>query len=129
MDRSTEIELLEELAGLREAREFYLDDAVATSPVARYTCPERFARERQVVFRALPAVVAHSSELAGPDSFLTRDFRRTATAPDPRQRGRGACFPQCLPPSRHPAGRCRKRLPAPLCLPVSRLDLGQPRRA
>ena len=28
MDRSTEIELLEELAGLREARAFYLDDAV-----------------------------------------------------------------------------------------------------
>ena len=74
MDRSTEIELLEELAGLREAREFYLDDAVATSPVARYTCPERFARERQKVFRALPAVVAHSSELARPDRFLTRDF-------------------------------------------------------
>ena len=74
MDRSTEIELLEELAGLRESSAFYLDDAVATSPVARYTCPERFARERQVLFRGLPAIVAHSSELTGPDSFLTRDF-------------------------------------------------------
>ena len=74
MDRSTEIELLEELAGLREACAFYLDDAVTTSPVARYTCQERFSRERQVLFRALPAIVAHSSELAGPDSFLTRDF-------------------------------------------------------
>ena len=72
MDRSTEIELLEELAGLREACAFYLDDAVATSPVARYTCPERFSREQQALFRALPAVVAHSSELEGPDSFLTR---------------------------------------------------------
>ena len=74
MDRSTEIELLEELAGLRETGAFYLDDAVATSPVTRYTCPERFARERQLLFRTLPAVVAHRSELAGPDSFLTRDF-------------------------------------------------------
>ena len=74
MDRSTEIELLEELAGLREARAFHLDDAVATSSVTRYTCPERFTRERQVLFRTLPAVVAHGSELAGPDSFLTRDF-------------------------------------------------------
>ena len=74
MDRSTEIELLEELAGLREACAFYLDDAVTTSPVARYTCQERFSRERQVLFRALPAIVAHGSELAGPDSFLTRDF-------------------------------------------------------
>ena len=74
MDRSTEIELLEELAGLREARAFRLDDHVATSPVARYTCPERFSRERQMLFRALPAMVAHGSELAGPDGFLTREF-------------------------------------------------------
>ena len=35
MDRSTEIELLEELAGLRGSRSFHPDDAVATSPVAR----------------------------------------------------------------------------------------------
>ena len=74
MDRSTEIALLEELAGLRESRAFYLDDAVATSPVSRYTCPERFSRERQTLFRTLPAVVAHGSELAEPDSFLTRDY-------------------------------------------------------
>jgi len=47
MDRATEIELLEELAGLREARSFYLDDAVTAWPVARYTCPDRFAREMQ----------------------------------------------------------------------------------
>ena len=52
MDRSTEIELLEELAGLRGSRSFHLDDAIATSPVARYTCPERFSRERQMLFRA-----------------------------------------------------------------------------
>ena len=56
MDRSTEIELLEELAGLREARAFHLDDAVATSPISRYPCSERFSRERQMLFRALPAI-------------------------------------------------------------------------
>ena len=74
MDRATEIELLEELAGLREARSFYLDDAVTDWPVDRYTCPERFARERQALFRSNPAIVAHGSELAGPDAFLTRDL-------------------------------------------------------
>lgn len=74
MDRSTEIELLEELADLREAGAFYLDEVIATSPVARYTCPERLSREREVLFRTLPAVVAHGSELAERDSFLTRDF-------------------------------------------------------
>ncbi len=74
MDRATEIELLEELVGLRKARAFWLDDDVATSPVARYTSPGRFARERDGLFRGLPAVVAHGSELAAPDGFLTRDF-------------------------------------------------------
>ena len=74
MDRATEIELLDELAGLREARSFYLDDAVTDWPVARYTGPERFAQERQALFRSKPAIVAHGSELAGPDTFLTRDF-------------------------------------------------------
>ena len=73
MDRKTELELLEELAGLREARSFYLDDAVTAWPVARYTCPDRFAREMQALFRTMPAVAAHSSELAGPDAFVTRD--------------------------------------------------------
>ena len=74
MDRATEIELLEELVGLRRARAFFLDDEVATSPVARYISPERFSRERDGLFRALPVLVAHASELAAPDSFLTRDF-------------------------------------------------------
>lgn len=74
MDRSTEIELLEELVRLREADAFYPDDETATSPVARYTCPERFSRERDVLFRTLPAIVAHASELPEPDSFATRDF-------------------------------------------------------
>ena len=74
MNRSTEIELLEELARLRRARSFHLDDAVATSPVTRYTCPERFSLERQALFRMLPAIVAHSSELVEPDSFLTREL-------------------------------------------------------
>ena len=74
MDRSTEIELLEELVGLRKRCAFHLDAGVATSPVTRYTCPERFSRERQALFRTLPAIVAHGSELAEPNSFLTRDF-------------------------------------------------------
>ena len=74
MDPATEIELLEELAGLREARSFFLDDAVTTSPVSRYTCPDRFAQERQALFRSKPVIAAHSSELTGPDAFLTRDF-------------------------------------------------------
>ena len=74
MDRTTEIELLEELAGLRKARSFHLADSIATSPVSRYTCPDRFERERQVLLRSKPMIVAHRSELAAPNAFLTRDL-------------------------------------------------------
>lgn len=74
MDRATEIELIEELARLRAAGAFRLDDSIAASPVARYICPERFSRERRSLFRGLPAAVAHVSELPEPGSFLTRDF-------------------------------------------------------
>lgn len=42
-------------------------------PVERYTDPVRFERERAVVFRAAPNLVAHASELPQPGSFVTRD--------------------------------------------------------
>jgi len=74
MDRATEITLLEELAGLRKAKSFYLDDAVTASPVQRYACPENFAKEQQTIFRGVPVIGAHRSELAGPNDFLTREL-------------------------------------------------------
>ena len=74
MDRKTELELIEELAGLRDARSFYLDESATISPVARYSCPEQFDRECHSLFRRMPALVAHSSELDGLNSFITREF-------------------------------------------------------
>ena len=74
MDRKTELELLEELAGLRVSRSFYLDESVTTSPVARYSCPDQFDRERGALFRSMPAIVAHGSELDGLNSFITREY-------------------------------------------------------
>lgn len=71
MDRATEIALLEELHGLAEANLFYLDSQVTTSPVARYQA-DRFAAEQDQIFRCLPVIAAHSTELAAPDSFVTR---------------------------------------------------------
>ena len=117
MDRATEIELLEELAGLRRARSFYLDDEVATSPVSRYTCPDRFAQERQKLFRSMPVIVARSSELAGPDAFLTRDY---AGLPLLLTRDGGGAVHAFLNVCRHrgtrlvdDAGGCRRRFTCP----------------
>ena len=65
----------------------------------------------------------------GARSFPDPALLRTAAAAHPRRRGGGARFPQRLPPSRHSAGRRGERLPQALRLPLSRLDLRQPRRA
>lgn len=42
-------------------------------PVDRYTDPARFERERRILFRAAPNLVAHASELPQPGAFVTRD--------------------------------------------------------
>ena len=71
MDREREIALLEELHGLKDNGLFFLDEEVRKSPVERYASPERFARENDAIFRAVPRIAAHASELPEPGSFLT----------------------------------------------------------
>ncbi len=117
MDRRTELELLEELASLGAAQSFFLDESIATSPVTRYTCPKRFERERQELFRGLPAIAAHSSELAARDSFLTRDL---AGLPLLLTRDRGGAVHAFLNVCRHRGTRlvseesgCRRRFSCP----------------
>ena len=118
-----EIELLEELAGLRAMRSFHLDDSVATSPVTRYTCPKRFARERQALFRTLPALAAHSSELTGRDAFLTRDLAGLPLLLTRDGDGAVHAFLNSLSASRLPADRRGQRLPVPVHLSLPCLDL------
>lgn len=72
MDRATELELLDELLGLRDAKSAFLDETVTTSPVTRYLCRDQFDREQRDVFRALPVIAAHRSEIAEPGDFLSR---------------------------------------------------------
>lgn len=71
MDRQAQIDLLRELRGLSEARSFFLGDAVEKSPVERYSSVQRFVLERDLIFRTMPLIAAHSSELAEPGCFLT----------------------------------------------------------
>ncbi|MEO1115023.1 MAG: aromatic ring-hydroxylating dioxygenase subunit alpha [Pseudomonadota bacterium] len=72
MDRELERALLQELSGLKENGLFFLDDSVQASPVARYVSADRFDRERDRIFRSLPLIAAHASELPADGSFLTR---------------------------------------------------------
>ncbi len=74
MDRATELSLLNEVLDLLERKAFFLDDCQATNEVANYCSPARFAQETAGIFRGLPLMVAHVSELAGENAFLRRDI-------------------------------------------------------
>ncbi|MEO0574901.1 MAG: SRPBCC family protein [Pseudomonadota bacterium] len=75
MTPDKEIALLAELAALDRDKQPFLDDGIEFSPTDRYTDPDRFTRERTHILSAFVQPLVHSSELAGPGSFLRREFQ------------------------------------------------------
>ena len=74
MERETEIGLIKELLGLREAKSHYLDDEIEFNSVDQYQSEAIFQRERDQMFARLPAVAAHVSELPNPGDFVKREI-------------------------------------------------------
>ncbi len=74
MERETEIGLIEELLGLREAKSHYLDDEIEFNSVDQYQSESIFQRERDEMFARLPAVAAHVSELPNAGDFVKREI-------------------------------------------------------
>jgi phenylpropionate dioxygenase-like ring-hydroxylating dioxygenase large terminal subunit len=74
MERGTEIGLIEELLGLREAKSHYLDDEIEFNSVDQYRSEAIFQRERDQMFARLPAVAAHVSELPNAGDFVKREI-------------------------------------------------------
>ena len=74
MERETEIGLIEELLGLREAKSHYLDDEIEFNSVDQYQSEVIFQRERDQMFARLPAVAAHVSELPNTGDFVKREI-------------------------------------------------------
>ena len=74
MERETEIGLIEELLGLREAKSHYLEDEIEFNSVDQYQSEVVFQRERDHMFARLPAVAAHASELPNAGDFLKREI-------------------------------------------------------
>ncbi|MHA7899242.1 MAG: aromatic ring-hydroxylating oxygenase subunit alpha [Henriciella sp.] len=74
MDRDTELQLIDELLAIKAEKTFFLDETVARSPVEHYTSQDRFDQERAQIFRKLPMMVAHASEIANPGDFIRRDL-------------------------------------------------------
>ena len=66
--------MIEEIIGLADQKTAFLDDQITHSPISRYSSSERFEREKAMIFKRKPLIVAQSSELEGNNAFLTRDF-------------------------------------------------------
>ncbi|MEM8837343.1 MAG: SRPBCC family protein [Pseudomonadota bacterium] len=73
MEHEAQVDLLDELLGLRKEKSAYLDEAVTYSEVARYIDEVRFRLERERIFLKTPFLIAHMSELPDEGSFLRRD--------------------------------------------------------
>ena len=58
MDRALELNLIEELLGLREAKTHFLDQAIEFNSVDHYQSEIIFNEERESIFARLPAVAA-----------------------------------------------------------------------
>ena len=74
MDRTTELNLIEELLGLKEEKTHFLESAVEFNSVIHYQSDAVFRRERESLFASLPAVAAHVSEISNPGDFVTREI-------------------------------------------------------
>ena len=73
MNRTTELQLIDELLNLREAQQHYRDEAVSYSHVDHYVSQSRFNVEQQKIFSSLPIAVAHRSEIASSGDFVKRE--------------------------------------------------------
>ena len=53
---------------------FYLDESITRYPVENYLSQERFDAEQEQIFRKVPRIAAHASEIANPGDFLRKDI-------------------------------------------------------
>ena len=73
MNKAEAISLIGELRDLAQDKQCFLDDAPSVNPTWKYTDAEHFQREERRLFRSMPRIVAHASELPEKDSFLRRE--------------------------------------------------------
>lgn len=71
MQKTIEVELIQELLDLQQKKSPYLDEHWEKADLERYQSPEIFDRERERIARTLPQIAAHHSALPEPGAFLT----------------------------------------------------------
>jgi phenylpropionate dioxygenase-like ring-hydroxylating dioxygenase large terminal subunit len=73
MKRETELDLIQRLLRHVDAGTTSTVAEEGRLDVAHYLSPERFAAETGALFRPLPSIIAHTSEVARPGDVLTHD--------------------------------------------------------
>lgn len=70
MRRDEEVILLEELVGLKQKKQLFLDDLPTSNPVDDYTDATRFSAEMKQLFDRMPLIIAHASNSMAPTAFF-----------------------------------------------------------
>lgn len=74
MRRERQVELLKRLKAADLSQPWPLAISSMANPASAYTDPDRFARERRVLFRRRPLLLGLSCELKAPGAYLTADL-------------------------------------------------------
>jgi phenylpropionate dioxygenase-like ring-hydroxylating dioxygenase large terminal subunit len=73
MRLETRAELVRRIRGYLDAGTTAMAEGIFRNPVGAYTSKERFARERDLLFRRYPLVLGMSCQLQAPGDYLTAD--------------------------------------------------------
>ena len=74
MDSNEQTAVVEELLELHASKSPFLDEHWERPSLERYLSQDIFERESERIFRRLPHIAAHSSEIAAPGDFLTLEL-------------------------------------------------------
>ncbi len=73
MNRDAEVDLIRRTLDLVDRKGELPSRTLSRISIDRYSDPERFRREKEVLFREFPLLVGFSSEVSGPGDYFTHD--------------------------------------------------------
>lgn len=73
MRHETQVELAQRMFDYIDTKSTARVDSVFYNEVTAYTCPQRFAREKEILFREYPLLLGFSCQLRNPGDVLTND--------------------------------------------------------
>lgn len=68
-----ERQIIEEILELAANKTTHMLPEVMENPISKYTCPDQYKQEKDVLFRNFPLILGHVSDLAEPGDYFTHD--------------------------------------------------------